>query len=127
MRSQESMSFKTLLAYQKGFEQAMLCLELSKSFPPEEKFDLTSQIRRSSRSVCAQIAEEYRKKNYPKFFVSKLVDADSENSETSLWLDFAEACAYLSSEQLKRVVNLNEEVGRLIKYMIDNPSKFGVR
>ena len=90
------MSFKNLLAYQKGFELAMDIFEISKSFPKEETFALTDQIRRSSRSTCANIAEAYRKRNYPKHFISKLSDSDSENSETQVWLDFSESCKYLS-------------------------------
>jgi len=120
-------SFKTLLAYQKEFEQAMRCFELSKTFPPEERYDLTSQIRRPSRSVCAQIAEGYRKQDYPKHFASKLVDSNSENSETDMWLDFTEACGYATSTDLAAIRELNLEVGRLINYMINNPGKFGVK
>lgn len=119
------MSFNTLLVYQKSFEQAMLCFQLSKQFPSEEKFDLTSQIRRSSRSVCAQVGEGYRKRKYPKYFVSKMIDADGENSETSIWLDFAVSCNYLSEEDVAKSRALNTEVGRLLNYMIDNPGKFG--
>ncbi len=83
------MDFKKLLAYQKSFELAMFVFEISKSFPKEETYSLTDQIRRSSRSVSANIAEAYRKRIYPKHFISKLTDADGENSETSTWLDFA--------------------------------------
>ncbi len=76
------MGFRKLLAYQKGFELAMSIFEISKLFPKEEKYSLTDQIRRSSRSVCANIAEAYRKRPYPKHFKSKLTDSDAENSET---------------------------------------------
>jgi four helix bundle protein len=86
------MDFKKLLAYQRSFELAMLIFEVSKSFPKEETYSLTDQIRRSFRSVSANIAEAYRKRIYPKHFTSKLTDADGENSETSTWLDFALAC-----------------------------------
>lgn len=96
------MSFKTLLAYQKGFTLAMEIFQLSKSFPKEELFSLTSQIIRSSRSVCANISEGYRKRQYEKHFKSKISDADSENSETQLWLDFALACEYISEEKKNR-------------------------
>lgn len=81
------MDFKKLLAYQKAFGLAMAIFEISKLFPKEEKYSLTDQIRRSSRSVNANIAEAYRKRVYPKHFVSKLSDADGENSETMTWLD----------------------------------------
>ena len=120
------MDFKQLLAYQKGFNLAMTIFNLSKDFPKEEKYALTDQVRRSSRSVCANIAEAYRKRRYPRHFVSKLTDADAENSETSTWIDFAFESKYLS---LHKKNELNEEViqiGKLINYMINNPKKFGV-
>ncbi|MFD0836820.1 four helix bundle protein [Mariniflexile aquimaris] len=120
------MDFKKLLAYQKSFELAMLIFEISKSFPKEETYALTDQIRRSSRSVSANIAEAYRKRIYPKHFTSKLTDADGENSETNTWLDFALACNYLDKEKHLELTELGIEVGKLIFYMINNPSKFGV-
>lgn len=120
-----NMSFKTLLAYQKGFTLAMEILEVSKTFPKEETYSLTDQIRRSSRSVCANIAEAYRKRKYEKHFVSKLTDSDAENSETQVWLQFAEACGYISAETESDFKRKSEEIGKLINYMIDNPGKFG--
>lgn len=120
------MSFKTLLAYQKGFALAMEIMEISKTFPKEETYSLTDQIRRSSRSVCANIAEAYRKGKYEKHFVSKLTDSDAENSETQVWLQFAKACGYITSENEADFKSKSEEIGRLINYMIDNPGKFGV-
>lgn len=120
------MDFKKLLAYQKSFELSMLIFEISKSFPKEETYSLTDQIRRSSRSVSANIAEAYRKRIYPKHFISKLTDADGENSETSTWLDFALACHYFDEEKHLELTELGIEVGKLINYMINNPSKFGV-
>lgn len=120
------MSFKTLLAYQKRFTLAMDILEISKTFPKEETYSLTDQIRRSSRSVCANIAEAYRKRKYEKYFISKLTDSDAENSETQVWLQFAKASGYISKE-IEADLNIrSEEIGRLINYMIDNPNKFGV-
>ena len=121
------MDFKKLLAYQKSFELAMLIFEISKSFPKEETYSLTDQIRRSSRSVSANIAEAYRKRIYPKHFTSKLTDADGENSETSTWLDFALACNYLDKEKHLELTELGIELGKLINYMINNPNKFGVK
>lgn len=97
------MSFKTLLAYQKGFDLAMEIFNLTKDFPKSEMFGLTSQIIRSSRAVCSNIAEGYRKRQYEKHFKSKLSDADSENSETQLWLDFAIACEYISEDKKNRI------------------------
>ena len=120
------MSFKTLLAYQKGFDLAMEIFQLSKTFPKSEDFGLTSQIIRSSRAVCSAIAESYRKRQYEKHFKSKLSDADSENSETQLWLDFALACEYISEEKRFELQNKSEEIGKLLNYMMNNPSKFGL-
>ena len=118
------MSFKTLLAYQKGFSLAMEIFHLSKEFPNSEQFGLTSQIVRSSRAVCSAIAEGYRKRQYEKHFKSKLSDADSENSETQLWLDFAFACDYLEEDIKIELQNKSEEIGRFINYMMNNPEKF---
>ena len=89
------------MAYQKSFELAMEIFETSKIFPTDEKYSLTDQVRRSSRSVSANIAEAYRKRQYPAHFKSKLSDADMENSETQVWLDFALKCGYLKTETHK--------------------------
>ena len=118
------MSFKTLLAYKKGFALAMEIFHLSKTFPKSELFSLTSQIVRSSRSVCSNISEGYRKRQYEKHFKSKISDADSENSETQLWLDFAVACEYISEEKKIELQNKSEEVGKLLNYMMNNSDKF---
>ena len=121
------MKYQDLLAYQKGFSLAMKIFDLSKSFPKEEKYSLTDQIRRSSRSVCANIAEAYRKRDYPRHFRSKLTDSDAENSETQTWLEFALACEYINQETFVLFSKENEEAGKLINYMIQNPNKFGVK
>lgn len=121
------MSFKTLLAYQKAFELSMEVFELSKSFPKEETYSLTDQIRRSSRSICTNIAEAYRKRAYQKHFISKLTDADSENSETQVWIDFSNSCEYINLEQQQNLTTKSIEVGKLINFMISNPEKFGVK
>lgn len=120
------MGFKTLLAYQKGFDLAMEIFHLSKGFPSEERFALTSQIVRSSRAVCSAIAEAYRKRQYVKHFKSKLSDADSENSETQLWLEFAVSCKYISKKEKEELDFKSKEIGKLINYMINNPEKFGL-
>ena len=119
------MRFQDLLAYKKGFIVAMEVFELTKSFPKEEIYSLTNQIRRSSRSVTITIAEAYRKREYPKYFHSKLTDADAENSETQGWLEYALACNYISQETHDSVLEKSNEVGKLINFMILNPSKFG--
>ncbi|APQ17745.1 four helix bundle protein [Maribacter hydrothermalis] len=119
------MQFQDLLAYKKSFALAMKIFYVSKNFPKEEKFSLTDQIRRSSRSVSANIAEAYRKRNYPKHFKSKLTDSDAENSETQTWLEFALKCEYIDQSTFNDFKNDSEEVGKLLNYMINNPSKFG--
>lgn len=121
------MDFKKLLAYQKAFDLAMSIFEISKFFPKEETYSLTDQIRRSSRSVFANIAEAYRKRIYPKHFISKLTDADGENSETNTWLDFALDCNYNSTEDYSKFSEEGKEIGKLINFMINNPEKFGVK
>ncbi len=118
------MGFRKLIAYKKGFKLAMEIFELSKSFPKEETYSLTDQIRRSSRSVCANIAESYRKRIYPKHFISKLSDSNAENSETLVWIEFAYACDYISKDTRKKLENNNIEVGKLISYMMNKPERF---
>ncbi|NLP58468.1 four helix bundle protein [Lutibacter sp. B1] len=120
------MSFKKLLAYQKAFELSMEVFELTKLFPKEETYSLTNQIRRSSRAICANIAEAYRKRQYIKHFISKLTDADSENSETQVWIDFSKSCSYITNEQQQYLTTKSIKVGKLINFMIRNPEKFGV-
>src|SRR4030065_1848181 len=87
--------FKDLRVYQLAFESATLIFEVSKNWPKEERYSLTDQIRRSSRSVCSNIAEAWRKRLYVASFVSKLSDADAEAAETQVWLDLARACGYI--------------------------------
>lgn len=90
--------FRQAKVYKLAYELAMEIFEISKSFPKEEKYSLTDQIRRSSWSVCTYIGEAYHKKSYPAHFVSKSTDADSENTETGIWLDFCYSCKYVSQE-----------------------------
>jgi len=120
------MRFQDLFAYSKSVELSMQIFKLSKSFPKEEIYSLTDQIRRSSRSVSAAIAEAYRKRAYPRHFASKLTDADAENSETQVWLEYFFRCEYISEEGFEKLKKESEEVGKLINYMILNPQKFGV-
>ena len=120
------MSFRELTVYKKAFQLAMDIFDVTKKFPKEEMYSLTDQIRRSSRSVNANIAEAYRKRRYEKHFISKLTDSDGENSETQVWLEFALGCNYISEEIFITLNNKSLEVGKLINYMINNPSKFGV-
>ncbi len=119
------MDFTELLAYKKSFILAMEIFTISKSFPKEEKYSLTDQIRRSSRSVSANIAEAYRKRRYVKHYISKLTDSDGENSETNVWLQFSLKCEYITLEKFSELNEQNKEIGKLINYMINNPNKFG--
>jgi four helix bundle protein len=119
-----SQGFKELRVYQLAFKFAMEIFHLSKSFPPEEKYSLTDQIRRASRSVAANIAEGYRKKQYPKMFVSKMADADGEATETQVWLAFARECGYLSTEKETQLITGYEEIGRMLGGMIAHPERF---
>ncbi len=117
-------TFKDLIIYKKAFELAMAIFEISKQFPMEEKYSLTDQIRRSSRSVCVNIAEGYRKRMYPAHFISKITDANMENTETQTWLDFALACKYISEGIYVDLYKQSEETGRLLNHMINNPEKY---
>ena len=116
--------YKDLIAFRKGYELAMEIFLLSKRFPPEEKYSLTDQIRRSSRSVCANLVEAYRRRRFKNYFISKLNDCQSENAETEIWLSFSFDCKYLSESEFTSLKEKNDEVGKLIWYMINNPEKF---
>jgi four helix bundle protein len=118
------MSYKNLIAYQKAFSLAMKIFKITKKFPKDERFGLTDQMRRSSRSLCTNLAEGYRKRRYEAHFVSKLTDADMENTETQVWLDFALECEYIIQEEFNDLYRDTEEVGRLVSYVIENPAKF---
>ena len=117
-------SFKDLTVYQKAFDQAMKIFDVTKSFPKSEQFSLTDQIKRSSRSVCANFAESWRKRRYIAHFVSKLTDADAEASETTVWLDFSLKCGYLDGRVHKELSAQYDEIGRMLGSMIASPEKF---
>ena len=117
-------NFRDLTVYQKAYALAMDVFEITKSFPKEETYALTDQVRRSSRSVCRAIGERYRKRQYPKYFVNKISDADMENSETQISLDFAESCGYISTEINSDLRIKSEEVGRMLNHMIQYPEKY---
>ncbi len=110
--------FKDLKVYQKSYRLAMEIFLLTKSFPGEEKYALISQLRRSSRSVSRSIAEGYRKRQYPNHFISKMSDADMENSETQVSLDFAYSCGYISEEENDKLQSISEEVGKMLYHMM---------
>ena len=116
--------YSELKVFQLSYRLAMEIFELTKSFPKEEKYSLTDQIRRSSRSVCANIAEGYRKRIYPKHFTSKMTDADGECAETLVWLKFSKDCEYISEETRAKLYKEYEEVGRMLGSMVRHPEKF---
>jgi four helix bundle protein len=117
-------SAKDLNVYKIAYDLAMKIFEISKSFPPEEKFALTGQIRRSSRSVCMNLREAWAKRRYEAHFISKLTDCDGENSETDSSLDFAVDCKYITSEEHADLVGRCQEVGRMLGSMMKNPESF---
>lgn len=121
---QELKGHRDLKVYQLAYKLAMKIFNESKSFPKEEKYSLTDQIRRSSRSVAANIAEGFRKRQYPKMFVSKLADSDGEATESQVWLDFAKDCEYLSLEKHAELIKGYEEIGKMLGTMISMPEKF---
>jgi four helix bundle protein len=113
-----------LNVYRKAYELAMRIFEISKRFPPEERYALTSQIRRSSRSVCMNLREAWAKRRYEAHFISKLSDCDGENAETDTSLSFARDCGYISTAEHAELASLNREVGSMLGSMIKNPGKF---
>ena len=117
-------SAKDLEVYRKAYDLAMTIFELSKNFPNEERFALTSQIRRSSRSVCLNLREAWAKRRYEAHFISKLTDCDGENSETDSSLDFARDCGFITVEQHGELALMCQEVGRMLGTMIKNPGPF---
>jgi four helix bundle protein len=117
-------SAKELIVYQKSYDFAMQIYEISKRFPSEEKYALTSQIRRSSRSISMCLREAWAKRRYPAHFVSKLTDCDGENGETDTSLDFARDCGYISRQEHAKLVRLSLEIGKMLGSMINDPEKF---
>jgi four helix bundle protein len=115
---------RDLKVFQLAYKLAREIFNESKSFPKEERYSLTDQIRRSSRSVAANIAEGYRKRRYPNMFVSKMADADSEGAETQVWLDFAHDCGYLAQDRHNALIIGYEDVGKMLGSMIATPEKF---
>ncbi|MGH8545754.1 MAG: four helix bundle protein [Gammaproteobacteria bacterium] len=117
-------SAKDLDVYKMAYKLSMSIFQLSKGFPPAERFALTGQIRRSSRSVCLNLREAWAKRRYEAHFISKLTDCDGENSETDSSLDFAKDCEYISPEEHKKLTNLCQQVGKMLGAMINNPDPF---
>src|SRR5438105_661275 len=117
-------SAKDLHVYKLGYELAREIYELTKKFPAEEKYALTSQIRRSSRSTCLNLREAWAKRRYEAHFVSKLTDCDGENSETDSALDFAKDSGYISAEQYKKLTGQCAEIGRMLHGMMQKAESF---
>jgi four helix bundle protein len=112
---------RELDVYAKAFDAAMQAFELSRTFPKEETYSLTDQIRRSSRSVCANLAEAWRKRRYEAAFISKLSDVEAEAAETQVWLEFAVKCKYLERDTAARLYKTYDEVLRTVVGMITHP------
>jgi four helix bundle protein len=117
-------SVKDLHVYGKAFDLAMRIYHLSKAFPSEERFALTSQIRRSSRSVCLNLREAWAKRRFEAHFISKLTDCDGESNETDTALDFALKCGFLTENVHRELITLNNEVRKMLGSMIENPHPF---
>ena len=117
-------SAKDLDVYKLAYSLAMEIFRLSKKWPAEEKYSLTDQVRRSSRSVCANLREAWAKRRYEAHFLSKLSDCDGENSETDTWLDFAKDCGYLSPTDHKRLISDCTRIGAMLGALLKNPAPF---
>ena len=117
-------SAKELDVYKKAYSLSMEIFLLSKKWPAEEKYSLTDQIRRSSRSVCANLREAWAKRRYEAHFISKLSDCDGENSETDTWLDYARDCGYLTAEKYAELNTEVTQAGKMLGSMLNNPAPF---
>jgi four helix bundle protein len=120
-------SAKELVVYKKSFDVAMAIFEATKQFPTEERYALTNQIRRSSRSVSMNLCEAWAKRRYEAHFISKLSDCEGENAETDTALDFALACGYISKVVHQQLADTNGEVTRMLNGMIRSPEKFTLK
>ena len=118
---------KDLIVYRKAYQLAMRIFEITKTFPPDERFVLTSQIKRSSRSVCLNLREAWAKRRYEAHFVSKLTDCDGENSETDSALDFARDCHYINGAEHQELTATVAEIGKMLGTMITKPETFLIR
>ena len=119
-------SYKELRVYQKAMAAAMRIFELTKHFPIEERYSLTDQIRRASRSVCSNIGEAWRKRRYPSHFVSKLSDSEGEAEETRVWLEFSWRCGYMSKGEASDLdTEYDQIIGQLVR-MIDRPDQWAI-
>ena len=117
-------TLKDLIVYQKAYKLALDIHLATVNFPNSEKYGISNQIRRSSKSVYANFAEAYRRRKYKNHFISKMSDCLSENSETEVWLDFAKDLGYLNLNLFDNLQTRNEEVGRMLAYVLNNPDRF---
>jgi four helix bundle protein len=116
--------YKDLKVYQLSYRLAMDIFHITKMFPIEERYSLTDQLRRSSRSIPANIAEAWKKRVYTKMFISKIIDAAGEAGETEVWLDFAKDAGYLAKEKYEDLVSGYDEVNRMLYGMVEKPDSF---
>ncbi|MBN3898229.1 MULTISPECIES: four helix bundle protein [unclassified Nostoc] len=124
MNKKSFYSHEDLVVFQLAFETAMKIFEMSKKFPQEEKYSLTDQIRRSSRSVCANLAEAWRKRRYKAAFIAKLSDCEAEAAETQVWIKFAVKCSYIDIEQGRELYKTYNQVLKGLVNMINNPNQW---
>lgn len=117
-------NYEDLTVYQRAFDLQQRMFQITKSFPREERYSLTDQVRRSSRSIGANIAEAWQKRRYPAHFASKLSDSDSEQAETKHWIKTAYACEYITIEQRNDLINNCKEVGAMLGKMITNAASW---
>ncbi|MCD4770380.1 MAG: four helix bundle protein [Bacteroidales bacterium] len=116
--------FKDLIVYQKSYRLSLKIFEITKIFPVEEKYGLIDQIRRSSRSIPANISEAWAKRIYPKNFISKLLDAKAETNETVVWIDTSKDCNYIDLYLHSSLVSEYSEIAKMLNSMIKHPEKF---
>jgi len=122
--AEQILSFHDLRVYQKSFDLQQAIFQTSKAWPREEKYSLTDQVRRSARSIGANVAESWAKRNYPAHFTSKLTDADGELQETSHWIPTAAACGYITATEHVKFQSLIPEIGKKLGKMLSMPEKF---
>ncbi len=120
-------SYRDLRVYQNAMDATMEIFEITKRFPPEEKYSMVDQMRRSSRSVCTNIAEAWRKRRYRAAFIAKLNDAESEACETEVWLEIAVRCKYLNAVEAERLTDTYEQIMSQLVKMIEEPDKWLIR
>ena len=120
-------SYKDLRVYQSAMEAAMRIFQLTKSFPSEERYSMVDQMRRASRSVCANIAEAWRKRRYQAAFISKLSDAESEACETQVWIEFAHKCHYVDDATRDEIDKVYDQILSQLVRMIDEADKWLIR